>query len=746
LTLNADGSFAYTPDADFSGADSFTYVANDGTVDSAAATVNLTVTPVNDAPVAVDDNHSTFEDTPLTIAAPGVLGNDKDAEGDPLTTVLVTGPANGSLTLSAEGAFSYTPNAGFTGNDGFTYVANDGTGSSNVATVAFAVTGVNDAPVAINDSYSTFEDTALSISAPGLLENDTDPDGNSLTALLVTGPANGTFTLNAEGAFTYTPSAHFNGTDSFTYRASDGLAVSNIATVNLTVTPVNDPPVADAGPDQSVLLNETVTLNGAGSSDPDGDPLTFSWRLVSLPAGSTATLSDPTAVNPMFVADIAGTFIAELLVNDGLVNSAADRVTIAAVDPDGGGSTACSPTVSWGTGGDFDPARGETLQDAQMVLPKNSVSVLGIMPGEYFDVVMPWVGPDKGDVTICGIGPGRPVLHSTGGRISFGDIDRGSVRNLEIVRGGIVMRNGRWSRLDVEGVFLHDNTLNCIETGKMADGYWANVTLTDVELARCGQGNTKHNVYFSTRRGSLTATRVKSYAANESHAFKSTFENHVIKDSYFSTVADWSNPDSGPWSTTLVDISSCGQFVMTGSHLKATANGNNRGSLRVLQFRARRTMTGCDLPPYDGAEFWSQAFWDQVTGVPIDDPSNTMTFQHYVSDTVFEWVVTDPAAYLNTKIPGIEDDGTYPRDPVFQFSICSKYRSSPPAWVERAVTFTGNITWIGFQTRHRQDFAECKDDASSDPDAIYPPPPRPIVSVGGEDGTPVTLPSWFRTD
>ena len=147
--LNADGSFTYTPAANYHGPDSFTYKANDGTVDSNVATVSITVNPVNDAPVADDDSYSTAEDTALTVPAPGVLGNDTDVENDTLTAVLVTGPSHGAVTLNADGSFSYTPGLNYNGSDSFTYKANDGAADSNVATVSITVDPVNDAPVAV---------------------------------------------------------------------------------------------------------------------------------------------------------------------------------------------------------------------------------------------------------------------------------------------------------------------------------------------------------------------------------------------------------------------------------------------------------------------------------------------------------------------------------------------------------------------------------------------------------------------
>src|SRR5439155_2273902 len=104
------------------------------------------------------------------------------------------------------------------GTDQFTYQASDGPNSSNVATVTLTVNAVNDAPVAVPDSYTTPEDTALTVSAPGVLGNDTDVEGDALTAVLVSGPSHGTLTLNADGSFTYTPASNYNETYSFTVK------------------------------------------------------------------------------------------------------------------------------------------------------------------------------------------------------------------------------------------------------------------------------------------------------------------------------------------------------------------------------------------------------------------------------------------------------------------------------------------------------------------------------------------------
>ena len=188
LNLNADGSFTYTPSSGFEGDDMFTYHANDGLDDSNVVTVTIAV--LNTAPVAVSDTYTTAQDTMLSVTAPGVLTNDSDADGDGLTAVLDTDVTSGTLSLSSDGSFTYTPMADFEGDVTFTYYANDGTDDSNVVTVTISV--LNTAPVAVSDSYSTANDMPLVVAAPGILANDSDADGDGLTAVLDTDVMSGT--------------------------------------------------------------------------------------------------------------------------------------------------------------------------------------------------------------------------------------------------------------------------------------------------------------------------------------------------------------------------------------------------------------------------------------------------------------------------------------------------------------------------------------------------------------------------
>ena len=320
LVLNADGTFTYTPDADYHGTDSFTYTATDGTATSAVSTVSIAVDPVNDTPVATNDSVTTNEDTQLT---GNVLTNDTDADGNTLTATLVTGPSHGALTLNADGTFTYTPTANYNGTDSFTYTATDGTATSTATTVTVTVNAVNDVPVAVNNSFTTDEDTQLT---GNVLTNDTDADGNTLTATLVTGPTRGTLTLNSDGSFTYTPNTGYHGADVFTYTANDGVANSTTAVVTITVTTVNDAPSAV---NDAYTTSEESAVNGnvlANDTDADGNTLTAT--LADGPSHGALTLNSDGTFTYTPTANYNGTDSFTYTATDGTATSNVASVAI----------------------------------------------------------------------------------------------------------------------------------------------------------------------------------------------------------------------------------------------------------------------------------------------------------------------------------------------------------------------------------------------------------------------------------
>ena len=238
----AGSSCTYTPAPGYSGPDSFTYTISDGHGGTDAGTVAVTVASGNQPPVADDDSLTTAEDTAGQV---NVLDGDTDPDaGDTLTvTTLTPSATHGTVSCTAAGICTYTPAANYSGPDSFSYTVSDGHGGTDTATVNVTVTPVNDDPNAVNDSLTTNEDTA---SAPlNVLANDTDIDGGALTVTTLTPTAaHGTVSCTAAGLCTYTPAANYPGPDSFTYSISDGNGGTDTATVNVTVTPVNDVPNA----------------------------------------------------------------------------------------------------------------------------------------------------------------------------------------------------------------------------------------------------------------------------------------------------------------------------------------------------------------------------------------------------------------------------------------------------------------------------------------------------------------------
>ena len=262
---NNGSSVTYTPDPGFNGSDNFTYTVSDGHGGKATATVLVIVNPVNDAPLAEDDTSATHEDESVTIA---VLANDSDPDGDALTIQYVTQPTDGLVENNGLDV-TYTPDPGFNGSDTFTYTVSDGNGGTDTAIVDLEIEPVNDAPLAQDDSASTDEDVAVTIS---VLANDNDPDGDALSVQSVTQPANGSVASNGSDVI-YTPDPGFNGFDVFEYTIADSGGATDTATARVVVGAVNDPP--SASDDQATTDEETSVIIDvlANDSDPDGDAL-----------------------------------------------------------------------------------------------------------------------------------------------------------------------------------------------------------------------------------------------------------------------------------------------------------------------------------------------------------------------------------------------------------------------------------------------------------------------------------------
>ncbi len=267
------GAVTYTPAANFSGGDSFTYRVKDNSgAFSNVATVNITVVAAPQGPVANDDSATTPKNTCVTI---NVLANDTDSSGTikPSCVTIVSNPKYGKVKVdSRTGAVTYTPNKNYTGPDCFTYKVKDSNGTySNVAKVSLTVTAPNCPPTASNDSATTCKNAPVTVN---VLANDKDKDGSidPTSVVICKAPKHGTTCVNPNtGAITYTPASNYCGSDTFTYKVKDNQgAYSNVATVCVTITKPNQAPQANNDSVSGKKNKSIVVKVVANDRDPDG--------------------------------------------------------------------------------------------------------------------------------------------------------------------------------------------------------------------------------------------------------------------------------------------------------------------------------------------------------------------------------------------------------------------------------------------------------------------------------------------
>jgi len=271
VTINADGSFLYTPTNGYSGPDSFGFTVTDSSAQTASGTITINVTPVSAA-----DAYSTSFNTQLVVnSASGVLNNDV---GSGLTATQLTGPTHGVLVLNSDGSFTYTPTNGYHGTDSFTYTATDSHSQTDTATVNITVNPAA-VPVANDQSYSGPYNTDIIETAPGAMTGDT---GYQITVTAHSHPTHGTVSIAADGSFTYYPDSGFSGADSFTYTITDGVSQTASGTVHLTVAPAADPG-SGSGPAGSPVVVTPPTPQGSG-------PFTYTLVPSSLPPASEGTV------------------------------------------------------------------------------------------------------------------------------------------------------------------------------------------------------------------------------------------------------------------------------------------------------------------------------------------------------------------------------------------------------------------------------------------------------------------------
>ncbi|MGQ2384204.1 beta strand repeat-containing protein [Acinetobacter ursingii] len=296
VNIDAQGTITFTPNAGFSGQETFNYSISDGQGGSSTATgtINVSAAP-NTPPVASDDTYNTAFNTPVTL---NPLANDTDADGNPLTITAINGVTltpgtaqqintpNGVVNIDAQGTITFTPNTGFSGQESFNYSISDGQGGTSTANQIISI-----APVANDDTATVDEGDTVVIAVKG---NDTDAEDGTPSGVvtIVGGPANGTVTVNANGTVSYVHNGSETTSDSFTYTVTDSNGVvSNTATVNITVNPVNDAPVAN---DDTATVDEgdtvVIAVKGNDTDAEDGTPAGV-VTIVGAPANGTVTVN-----------------------------------------------------------------------------------------------------------------------------------------------------------------------------------------------------------------------------------------------------------------------------------------------------------------------------------------------------------------------------------------------------------------------------------------------------------------------
>ncbi len=305
------GRITYTPAANWCTGDTFTYVLADGPGGhTSTGTVSVTITCVNDPPAATPDAISTAEDTPVTA---DLVANDPDPDGPTSGVIAFSQAAHGSVVAAGITSVTYTPAGNYCGPDSFGYTVSDGTASASTV-VSVTVSCAQDAPIANDDTATTAEDTPVTRS---VLNNDVDPDGDALTVVAVGPATNGSAGFTATSV-TFTPSAQYCGPASVVYTVSDG-ASTDTATLFVSVSCVNDAPIAVDDAPSTPEDTSLVTSPLANDVDPDGDALTLSS--VSDPPHGSVTIEAANTVRYTPDADYCGADTFTYTVGDGLGGS-----------------------------------------------------------------------------------------------------------------------------------------------------------------------------------------------------------------------------------------------------------------------------------------------------------------------------------------------------------------------------------------------------------------------------------------
>lgn len=325
LTNLGSGKLRYNHNGSETTTDFFSYRVTDGLATSTGF-VNVFITPVNDAPDAVDDGAAVNEGGSIHVA---ILSNDTDVENHALTAGIATQPVHGSASVNGQGGITYTHHGSETTSDSFTYAINDGNGGTDTATVTITVTPVNDNPNAQEDTATVDEGSSIEIA---VLNNDSDAENNSLTPVITSTPVNGTAVVNGNGTITYTHHGSETTNDAFMYTVNDGQGGADTAIVTIIVNAVNDAPVAqdDAATVDGVSSVTLVVLDN--DSDAEGDSL--SVAIDTMPSKGNAMVNPNNTITYHHSGNTAGTDTFSYVVVDGNggVDTALVTITISNVN------------------------------------------------------------------------------------------------------------------------------------------------------------------------------------------------------------------------------------------------------------------------------------------------------------------------------------------------------------------------------------------------------------------------------
>jgi len=317
LTDNGDGTYSFAPNENFNGDVNFSFDVSDGT-DTVSANVDVSVTPVNDPPVAGSTSYTVHEDNSITISDAQLLANSSDLEGDVSIDSVSYSGSDGVLQINGDGTYTFSPNENFNGEVTLDVVVADEEGSTDVTTAGITVLEVNDPPVAGPTSYTIDEDSVLTFSESQVLLNASDVEGDvELVGIRYDGP-DGIFTVNDDGTCSFAPNENFNGQVQLdvTIRDEDGAEVDTV--INVNVLPINDAPVSgdlaySVDEDGAITLSQEQLLSQA--SDIEGDDLTASDLTVD--GNATVTANDDGSFTITPDADFNGDIDIQFNITDG---------------------------------------------------------------------------------------------------------------------------------------------------------------------------------------------------------------------------------------------------------------------------------------------------------------------------------------------------------------------------------------------------------------------------------------------